>query len=233
MNKNLIEDVDESLSDYFKDEIDSISNFVKINNTSYIEDMNSPFYRCGNEDNKVAIFTATINADIKSKETVSNMKNTTKIISGLEEIYDLYEKELQLGGIRNYEDFESIMLTDHSVLRMLEIPSWVISDIIRTYERLDYKDTLGMVLHLCIPIKDYTDIMDYDFTPRKNSKEQGDFVKKFEDCNLYAMCGISVWTEGGDMSITDDDFFIRKVGTVRKHDIKGFIKSCLDYYNLK
>ena len=224
---------------FIKDETDLENMISKFASIKYdiSDDLNDRSFIGGIVNDKYAtICNLDVSADLNSKETLLNATNKDDILSPLEDIYYSYDEELKFGGIRNYEDFEAIMLNDQSMLKELGVDSWVISQIMELYNKIDNSgsDYLDVQIMLAIPLRQYTDMFGYDFS--HVNKDREDLITQMGNFELFAIGSIYASYSGNDENIFyGDGNFMKEesIGTVDNHSIKNYVKDCFKYYNLK
>lgn len=230
------------MSDFIKKDVNDVEKLVSsiVNITIDIsDDMNDRYFNggiVGEHDDLAVIANIELSGYFKSKETLINAKNKDDIFSPLENIYYSYDRDLKNYGIRSYEDFEAIMLNDQSMFKELGVDSWLISTIMELYNNIEKgkDDYFNINVYLTIPLKDYTEKFGYDFRIRNHDKE--DLISNFLDCDLYAVGDIYASFGENDENIFYGDgkhFKSEYIGTVDKHNVKNYVQSMLDYYNLK
>ena len=227
------------MSDFLKKDISDVKKLISsFTNIKYdiSDDMNDYVFTDGGilEGKYAVLGKINLSGYFKSKETLHNAKHKGYVPSPLENIYDSYERELKMCGI-TYEDFEAIMFSDQSMLKELGVESWVISDVIELFDKIEKsnEDWFYLYVYVCIPLKDYTSVYGYDFDI--NNYDEEDLISQFNDCDCYGVCVIDAgYNKDDDYGLFyDEKEFIEKIGTVKNHSVKNLVEDALKYCNLK
>lgn len=160
------------------------------------------------------------------------VKNKLNLGSWIDDIYFSYANELQSVGI-DIDGFESILYNEPKMLKEFGVEDDVIRDIMELYhnglKKYDNStDSVYIDVYLAVKNDVYQRELKFDYTPTIDV----DWIKRFENDDLYGFISVSLFEKGFGYSVLDKDDFYGgdKIGTVENYSIKNLVQLGLEYF---